>query len=83
MRKFVCERYPIDKLPRDLHPQLPEGRHVRVVIEDDISDEEILAELDGELAKGLRSLDEGRGIPIEEVERRLVARFGRAADAVE
>lgn len=83
MRRFVCERYPIDKLPRDLHPQLPSGRTVRVVIEDDISDEEWREELDREIDKGLRSLDEGRGIPIEEVERRLLERLGPATDAAE
>ena len=36
MRRFVAENYPIDKLPRDLHPHMPAGRKVRVIIEDEI-----------------------------------------------
>lgn len=83
MRRFVCDRYPIDKLPRDLHPQLPPGRTVRVVIEDDISDEELLAEFDAEIAKGLASLDAGLSYTAEEVLARLEAQFGPRADAAE
>lgn len=83
MRRFVCERYPIDKLPRDLHPQLPEGRFVRVVIEDDISDEDLLAEFDRDIAKGTAQLDAGEVLSAEEVRADLAARFGWAADAAE
>ena len=83
MRRFVCERYPIDKLPRDLHPQLPSGRTVRVVIEDDISDEDLLAEFDREIAKGIAQLDAGQGRSAAEVEANLKARFGWAVDAAE
>ena len=73
MRRFVCDDYPIDKLPRDLHPQLPTGRRVRVIIEDEISDEQFRQEIDREIAKGLRSLDEGRSYSAEEVLARLEA----------
>ena len=82
--KFVLhDRYPIEDLPENIRPSLPDGTHVRVLIEPGMSDEEALAELDCELAKGIKSLDEGRGIPIEEVEQRLLARFGASADAAE
>ena len=83
MRRFVSERYPIDKLPRDLHPQLPTGRFVRVVIEDDISDEELRAEFDMEIAKGIASLDAGHSYSPEEVLARLEARFAPKVSAAE
>lgn len=83
MRTFVCERYPIDKLPRDLHPQLPSGRTVRVVIEDDITDEEWRAELDAELAKGLASLDAGISYSAEEVLAHIEAQSRQQLDAAE
>lgn len=83
MRRFVRENYPIDSLPRDLHPHLPEGRQVRVIVEDDVSDEEMLAELDQKLAEGLKSLNEGRFYTAEEVLARLDDRFGPKADAAE
>lgn len=83
VRRFVCENYPIDQLPRDLHPQLPEGRSVRVVIEDEISDEELRAEFDREIALGIADLDAGRWFTAEEVRAEMRARFGPLADAAE
>jgi predicted transcriptional regulator len=83
MRRFVCDDYPIDNLPRDLHPQLPTGRRVRVVIEDEISEAELREELEAEIAKGLRSLDEGRSLTADEVMAGLRARFGTRAAAAE
>lgn len=83
MRRFVAENYPIDKLPRDLHPQLPTGRKVRVVVEDDISDGELLAELNREIAKGIADLEAGRSHSVEEVRADMRARFGPVADAAE
>lgn len=83
MRRFVCERYPTDQLPRDLHPHLPPGRQVRVIIEDEISDQELRAELDREIAKGLASLDAGLSFTAEEVLERLDARFAPKASAAE
>jgi hypothetical protein len=79
MRRFVCDDYPIDRLPRDLHPQLPTGRRVRVIIEDEIGDEELRREFDREISKGLRSLDEERVYSAEEVLAHLEARRLAAA----
>ena len=75
----VCDDYQIDKLPRGLHPQLPTGRRVRVIIEDEISDDELRQEFDREIAKGLRSLDEERTYSSEEVLAHLEARRPAAA----
>ncbi len=81
MRRFVCEDYPVDKLPRDLHPGLPAGRRVRVVIEDEITDEELREEFDREIQRGLKSLDEGRSHTAEEILARIEARRPKAAAA--
>jgi predicted transcriptional regulator len=81
MRRFVCEDYPVDRLPRDLHPLLPTGRRVRVVIEDAITDAELRQELDREIGKGLKSLDEGRSYTAEEVLDWIEARSEKAAAA--
>lgn len=82
--KFVLhDRYPIEKLPEDIRPSLPSGTHVRVLIEPAMSSDEVLAELDRELAKGVASLDAGLSYTAEEVLARLDARFGPQADAAE
>lgn len=81
MRRFVAENYPIDKLPRDLHPHMPAGRKVRVIIEDEISDEDLTAEFRMEIEKGLDDLDAGKVLSAEEVRTNLAARFNWTSDA--
>jgi len=81
MRRFVREDYPVEKLPCDLHPGLPAGRRVRVVIEDDITDGELREEFDRNIQSGLRSLDDGRSYTAEEVLARIEARRPKAAAA--
>ncbi len=83
MRRFICEAYPIDRLPQDLYPGLPSGRLVRVVIEDKITDDELRQELDAEIGKGLDDIAAGRVLSADEVLARIDARSGSRAAAAE
>ena len=82
MNRIVHEHYPVEKLPADLRPEMPDSR-VRVVIEREMTDEELLADLHEKLRVGLDQLDAGLGLPAEEILARIEARFKRKADAAE
>lgn len=83
MRRLVTESYPIDRLPPELRPGLPSGHRVRVVIEHDLTDEELLQELDREIQTGIDDLDAGRKHSAEDVLAFLDQRLKPAVNAAE
>lgn len=84
MRRFVTDNYPLERLPRELHPGLPADRRVRVIIEDEITDEDLREERDRMLQEGLDDLAAGRVHPAEEVFAQLRAKYRpKITDAAE
>ena len=83
VRRLICEKYPTDNLPRDLHPGLPPGRRVRVIIEDEVTDDELRREFHAEIQKSLIDIAAGRVFDVDEVLARIEARHGPAAAAAE
>lgn len=84
MKIVLHNRYPVESLPDDIRPDESEaGTHVRVVIEPAMSDEEVLAEFEREIQKGLDDLDAGRSYTAEEVLARIEEQLGPKVDAAE
>ena len=84
MKIVLHNRYPVENLPEDIRPdEFEAGSHVRLVIEPPMSDEEVLAEFEREIQKGLDDLAAGRTYTLEEVLAHIDERFGPQADAAE
>lgn len=81
MKRLVTESYLVDRLPPELRLGLPSGHHVRVVIEHEITDEELRRNVDREIQKGLDSLNAGRSHSAEDVLARIEARLPKVAAA--
>lgn len=78
---IVHDRVPIESLPEELRTGFPAGTHVRVMIERAMTDEQLLEELDRQIAKGTADLKAGRVHSANDVRAWLTQRFGRGTDA--
>lgn len=83
MTRIVDEHFAVADLPERLRLALGNATHVKLTIEDGATDEALRREFMDEVAKGMKQLDDGKGIPIDQVREGLKARFGKRSAAAE
>jgi predicted transcriptional regulator len=75
MTRIVHPHYPVEKLPEELRAAFGNAKHVHLTVKDKAAEEQLLAEIDAALDRGLADIAAGRVHTAEEIDAFLDQEF--------